>query len=72
MTSPDIFLPDADHLLCLLAEQPEHPDRDHLTQLAIAHALTSIATSLAPQAETPCPLGSAHGDLTSPTRRAAS
>lgn len=44
--SPDIFLPDADYLLGLLAENPDQPDRDHLALLAVAHALTSIATSL--------------------------
>lgn len=37
------LLADADHLLCELAEQPEHPERDHMVALATAHALTAIA-----------------------------
>lgn len=40
------LLADADHLLCELAEQPDHPERDHLTALATAHALAAIAAHL--------------------------
>lgn len=40
------LITDADDLLCQLAEQPEHPDRDHMVALATAHALTAIAAHL--------------------------
>lgn len=43
----DIYLPDAQGILGQLAEDPEQEGRDHLVQVAIAHALTSIATNLA-------------------------
>lgn len=51
MDTPDIYLPDADYFLSQLAETDPHPDRDHLVQLATAHALTSIALSLRKIAE---------------------
>lgn len=40
------LLADADHLLSELAEQPEHPERDHMVAMATAHALTAIAAHL--------------------------
>ena len=43
----DIYFLDADDLLLQLAEQPNREDRDHLIALAQAHALASVAKSLA-------------------------
>lgn len=43
---PKTLLADADWLLTKLAEDPENPDRDHMTALATAHALTAIAAAL--------------------------
>lgn len=44
--SASALLADADHLLGELAEQPEHPERDHMVALATAHALAAIAAHL--------------------------
>jgi len=46
LTEAQMHLSDADMILNQLAEEPEHPDRDHLTALATATALTAIATHL--------------------------